>query len=102
MLRVTRFVDVTVDQVTNNCNYRNLETETSSNTLDALLQAFSDCTVDTVYLVTDGLPDQRPALVVECVLRNNRGRPVVSVSIGAGSNGNADLLLTDLASVTGQ
>ncbi|XP_063681906.1 uncharacterized protein LOC134816841 isoform X2 [Bolinopsis microptera] len=80
---------------------RNLETETSSNTLDALLQAFSDCTVDTVYLVTDGLPDQRPALVVECVLRNNRGRPIVSVSIGAGSNGNADLLLTDLASVTG-
>ncbi|KAL5254940.1 hypothetical protein ACHWQZ_G014403 [Mnemiopsis leidyi] len=80
---------------------RHLETETSSNTLDALLQAFSDCTVDTVYLVTDGLPDQRPALVVECVLRNNRGRPIVSVSIGAGSNGNADLLLTDLASVTG-
>ena len=36
------------------------------------------------------------------MLRNNRGRPIVSVSIGAGSNGNADLLLTDLASVTGQ
>ena len=35
------------------------------------------------------------------MLRNNRGRPIVTVMVGAGENGNADLLLTDLASVTG-
>ena len=76
-------------------------TGTSTNTLEALLKGFEDKNVDTLYLITDGLPDQRPALVIECVLRNNKGRPIVAISIGAGNNGNADLFLTDLASVTG-
>ena len=43
----------------------NLKCGTSTNTMTALLQAFNDPAVDAVYMVTDGLPDQRPAVIID-------------------------------------
>ena len=43
----------------------NLKCGTSTDTMTALLQAFSDSDIEAVYMVTDGLPDQRPAVILE-------------------------------------
>lgn len=43
----------------------NLICGSSTNTMTALLQAFSDPIVEAVYMITIGLPDQRPAVILE-------------------------------------
>jgi hypothetical protein len=53
-----------------------LKCGTSTNTMGALLQAYEDDGLDAIYLVTDGLPDQRPAVVLEHIHRLHNGRPI--------------------------
>ena len=49
---------------------------TGTNTNEALLTAFADINADAVYLVTDGVPDQSPAKVLDDVSNASRDRPV--------------------------
>lgn len=55
---------------------RNLESKTSTNTKDALLFAFQDPGTDAVFLVTDGLPNDKPSFIISKVKEVSRGRPV--------------------------
>ncbi|CAB4012951.1 Hypothetical predicted protein [Paramuricea clavata] len=43
----------------------NLTCGTSTDTMTALLLAFNDPATEAVYMVTDGLPDQRPSVILE-------------------------------------
>lgn len=56
--------------------FRNLESKTSTNTKDALLFAFQDPGTDAVFLVTDGLPNDKPSFIISKVKEVSRGRPV--------------------------
>lgn len=49
---------------------------TSTNTMEALLQAYEDDGIDAIYLVTDGLPDQTPAVILHNVHILHNGRPI--------------------------
>ena len=53
-----------------------LKCRTSTNTMEALFQAYEDDGMDALYMVTDGLPDQRPSVIQENVRRLHKGRPI--------------------------
>ena len=55
---------------------RSLGPKTGTNTLDALVTAFSDDICEAVYLVTDGLPDQQPNIILDEVAYVAKTRPV--------------------------
>ncbi len=55
---------------------KGLKCKTGTNTLDALLAAFANPTCDSVYLVTDGLPDQPPELILQHISLAGQSRPV--------------------------
>ena len=73
-----------------------------TNTFGALMHAMEDPEVDTIYLLTDGVPSSGelvdPEEILEAVMRENRIRQVVihCISIGMKST-----LLKDLADLTG-
>ena len=71
---------------------------TSTNTMTALVQAFSDPSVEAVYVVTDGLPDQRPAIILEKLSSMSRSVPVHCIYLkGTYSESAACEFLRDLA-----
>lgn len=55
---------------------KNLSAKTGTNTQDALLTALGDPGCEAVYIVTDGLPDQHPMDILDCVGYATRGRPI--------------------------
>jgi len=55
---------------------KDLETKTGTNTLDAILTAFSDEKCHAACLVTDDIPDQEPYMVLNQVSMIANGRPV--------------------------
>lgn len=54
----------------------NFRCGTSTNTMEALLEAYEDDGIDAIYLVTDGLPDQTPAVILHNVNLLHNGRPI--------------------------
>ena len=54
----------------------NLKCKTGTNTLDALLAAFTDPSCQAIYIVTDGLPDQPPEVILQHVSVAGHNRPV--------------------------
>ena len=66
--------------------------------VDGLMAAMEDPEVDTIYLLTDGLPNSDPDEILEAVMRENRTRQIIihCISIGMKSP-----LLMDLAAMTG-
>ena len=78
-----------------------LKCGTSTDTMGALLQAFEDKCVDAVYMVTDGLPDQRPAVILENVRKVYKWRPVHSIYLtGTHTDPAAKEFLEDLSRLT--
>lgn len=74
---------------------------TSTNTMEALIEAYEDDGMDAIYLVTDGLPDQTPAVIVENVRRLHKGRPIHAVYLtGTHSDPAAKQFLEELAKIT--
>ena len=73
-----------------------------TNTFGALMHAMEDPEVDTIYLLTDGVPSSGelvdPEEILEVIMRENRIRQIVihCISIGLKST-----LLKDLANLTG-
>ncbi len=69
-----------------------------TNTYGAIMAAMEDPEVDTIYLLTDGLPNSDPDEILEAVMRENRTRQIIihCISIGMKSP-----LLMDLAAMTG-
>ena len=65
---------------------KNLKCETRTNSLLALVSAFSDDDCDGVVLFTDGLPSQKTTVVHKCVEEISDGRPVHVIYINDGSN----------------
>ncbi|XP_048769410.2 trichohyalin-like isoform X2 [Ostrea edulis] len=55
---------------------KNLSAKTGTNTQGALLTALSDNHCEAVYLVTDGLPDQHPADILDHVGLSGHNRPI--------------------------
>ena len=55
---------------------KGLEAKTGTNTLDALMTALGDDRCDAVVLVTDGMPDQNPADILDQVALMANNRPV--------------------------
>ena len=79
----------------------NLTCGTSTDTMTALLQAFNDPAIEAVYLVTDGLPDQRPAVILEKLISMSQRVPVHCVYLkGTYSDPAACEFLRDLAQQT--
>jgi hypothetical protein len=62
---------------------KDLETKTGTNTLDALLLAFDDPTTHSIVLVTDGIPDQEPYILLNQISMVSRGRPIHCIYISA-------------------
>ena len=78
-----------------------LKCGTSTNTMGALLQAYEDDGLDAIYLVTDGLPDQRTSVILENIHRVQKGRPVHAMYItGVHSDPAAMEFLENLARET--
>lgn len=74
---------------------------TSTNTMGALLEAFDDNAVEAVYMVTDGLPDQRPAVILESLKSMPKRMPVHSIYLnGPYSDPTSHDFLRDLAEQT--
>ncbi|ELT87367.1 hypothetical protein CAPTEDRAFT_223654 [Capitella teleta] len=59
--------------------------QTGTNTMEALLSAFSDANCDAVCLITDGLPDQNPSDVLDNVVYTAQNRPVHCYYVQSGS-----------------
>ncbi|XP_072045980.1 uncharacterized protein [Amphiura filiformis] len=55
---------------------KGLKCKTGTNTLDALLAAFGNPSCNSVYLITDGLPDQPPEVILQHVSLAGQSRPV--------------------------
>lgn len=55
---------------------KRLSAKTGTNTQDALLTALEDSGCESVYLVTDGLPDQHPVDILDQVTNAVKGRPI--------------------------
>ena len=76
-----------------------LSAKTGTNTQDALLTALSDEGCESVYIVTDGLPDQNPQDILDEVGFAGRTRPIHSIYLC--TEGNTDTaaieFLEDLA-----
>lgn len=78
-----------------------LKCGTSTNTMEALIDAFEDDGVDAIYLVTDGLPDQRPPVILENARRLYKGRPIHAIYLtGTHSDPAAKEFLEELAKIT--
>ncbi|KAJ7333601.1 hypothetical protein OS493_017143 [Desmophyllum pertusum] len=78
-----------------------LKCGTSTNTMEALIEAYGDDGMDAIYLVTDGLPDQSPPVILENVRRLHKGRPIHAVYLtGTHSDPAANEFLEDLAKIT--
>lgn len=74
---------------------------TSTNTLGALMEAFNDSSSEAVYMVTDGLPDQRPTVILEKLKSLRQKAPVHSIYLnGAYSDSTTHDFLRDLAEQT--
>lgn len=74
---------------------------TSTNTMEALIEAYEDDGMDAIYLVTDGLPDQTPAVILENVGRLHKGRPIHAIYLtGTHSDPAAKEFLEELAKIT--
>ena len=74
---------------------------TSTNTMEALIEAYEDDGMDAIYLVTDGLPDQTPAVIVENVRRLHKGRPIHAIYLtGTHSDPAVKEFLEELAKIT--
>ncbi|XP_015779495.1 PREDICTED: uncharacterized protein LOC107357369 [Acropora digitifera] len=74
---------------------------TSTNTMEALIEAYEDDGMDAIYLVTDGLPDQTPGVILENVRRLHKGRPIHALYLtGTHSDPAAKEFLEELAKVT--
>ena len=79
----------------------NLSCGTSTDTMTALLQAFNDPVVEAVYMVTDGLPDQRPTVILEKLGSLPHKVPVHCIYLkGTYSDPAACEILRDLAQQT--
>ncbi|KAJ8050982.1 von Willebrand factor A domain-containing protein 3A [Holothuria leucospilota] len=77
---------------------RQLESSTGTNTLDALVVAFTDPVCEGVYLITDGLPDQSPNTILKEVAKVGQGRPVHCIYlVGASADTPAHEFLESLA-----
>ena len=63
-----------------------LEAKSGTNTLDALLSAFSDPCCDAVYLITDGNPDQHATDILDSVTYAAQNRPVHSFYVQTGDD----------------
>ena len=71
---------------------------TSTNTMSALIQALNDPAVQAVYMVTDGLPDQRPTIILEKLSSMSHLVPVHCIYLkGTYSDPAACEFLRDLA-----
>ncbi|MFT4515858.1 MAG: Mg-chelatase subunit ChlD, partial [Planctomycetota bacterium] len=68
----------------------------------AIMAAMEDPEVDTIYLLTDGVPTQGEVVdaeeILEAVMRENRTRQVIIHCISVGMK---STLLMDLAALTG-
>lgn len=64
-----------------------LTCEASTNTLSALVTAYSDDNSDAIVIFTDGLPNQKPSVVLKCITELSQGRPIHSIYV---NNGNID------------
>ena len=74
---------------------------TSTNTMEALIEAFEDEGMEAVYMVTDGLPNQSPSVLLENVRRLHKGRPIHAIYLtGTHSDPAANVFLEDLAKIT--
>ncbi|MGK0203296.1 MAG: hypothetical protein ACI9S9_002374, partial [Planctomycetota bacterium] len=93
----------------NNSNRRELLEEINkiklaggTNTYGAIMAAMEDPEVDTIYLLTDGVPTQGEVVdaeeILEAVMRENRTRQVIIHCISVGMK---STLLMDLAALTG-
>ncbi|XP_042316665.1 von Willebrand factor A domain-containing protein 3B isoform X2 [Sceloporus undulatus] len=71
----------------------------STNTLQALLIAFSDSDTQAIYLLTDGRPDQPPNTIL-AQLKLQRNIPIHTISFNCDDTG-ANKFLHELASKTG-
>ena len=56
-----------------------LSSSAGTNTLDALMVAFSDPVCEAVYLVSDGLPDQQPTEILKRLATVSEGRPIHAI-----------------------
>jgi len=78
-----------------------LKCGTSTNTMEALIEAYDDDGMDAIYLVTDGLPDQSPPVILENVRRLHKGRPIHAIYLtGTHSDPAAKEFLEQLAKIT--
>lgn len=78
-----------------------LKCGTSTNTMEALIEAYEDDGMDAIYLVTDGLPDQSPPVILENVRRLHKGRPIHAIYLtGTHSDPAAKEFLEELAKIT--
>lgn len=78
-----------------------LKCGTSTNTMEALIEAYDDDGMDAIYLVTDGLPDQSPPVILENVRRLHKGRPIHAIYLtGTHSDPTAKEFLEELAKIT--
>ena len=78
-----------------------LKCGTSTNTMEALIEAYEDDGMDAIYLVTDGLPDQTPAVIQENVRRLHKGRPIHAIYLtGTHFDPAAKEFLEELAKTT--
>ena len=56
--------------------FRKLDSKASTNTQDALLTALEDDKTEAIYLITDGLPNDRPSIILRNVEEGLKGREV--------------------------
>ncbi|XP_048578753.1 uncharacterized protein LOC5513500 isoform X2 [Nematostella vectensis] len=78
-----------------------LQCGTSTNTMGALLEAYDDDGMQAIYLVTDGMPDQRPGVIIENVRKLHKGRPIHAIYLcSAKADVAAVEFLEDLAKET--
>nr|XP_048286275.1 von Willebrand factor A domain-containing protein 3B isoform X2 [Myodes glareolus] len=78
---------------------RNIKVGSSTNTLNALKIAFADKETETIYLLTDGRPDQPPEMVMDHV-KLFQNIPIYAISFNYNDEV-ANEFLKELASVTG-
>lgn len=81
---------------------KDLENKTGTNTLDALITAFSDEANNAVVLITDDISDQEPYQVLNQVSVNSRGRPVhcIYITTGRDEDRSAIEFLQNLSTIT--
>ena len=78
-----------------------LEAKTGTNTMAALMTAFSSDSCDAVCLVTDGHPDQHPTDILDNIASISQNRPVHCIYIHSGeAERSATDFLRDLAMET--